>query len=848
MRNSCTGWLKNLLFLTTYLICAVSHSQQNTSEKVLLKEMLPVLEETFEVRFSYREQDVEKLLVYKPSDSLGFKATLHFLEEQTGLKFKVLDERYIAITSSQEIINFCGIIRDKKTREPLPGATVQTFDLTSMAVTGLDGKFSLKNIKSGTQIQVRFLGYEDFFIKAFKVTEEGICPEIFLDPGVFSLKETVVVNYLTAGISKRKDGSIYINTDRFGTLPGQTDPDVLQTVESLPGVESVNETISNINIRGGTSDQNLVLFDGIKMYLTGHFFGLISAFNPNLTKEVTVVKNGSSPRLNDGVSGTIEIDSEDEMAGEFSGGAGLNLVSADVFFRVPLSDKFEVHISGRKSINDFIDTPTYTNYFLRTFQDSEISLNPSEDNLQDSKFSYYDTSLKALYDASEDHKLRFSMVQISNNLDYIEYNQTYEESRHSSLAQNNLAVGGTWNAEWNDNFSTEVLAYLSRYQLEALNFTVDTEQRLLQENDVLETGLKFDTDTRLSPNLNFSNGYQFYEVGISNIEKLNNPFFSSTIKNVVRGHTIYSELKYSGYTTYVKGGLRLNYLPKFDEYIIEPRLSFNQELGKYFSFKVLGEFKSQTTSQIIDLQEDFLGVENRRWILADEETYPIIKSKQVSSGFDLKANGWYLDLEGYYKIVEGISTSNQGFQDQNEFIRTSGSYTSKGFEVLINKKYGALNTYLNYTFGKNTYTFEDLTPSSFPNNFDIRHSASLAANYSYKDFKFSIGGHVRSGKPYTRPIEGKETRREGNNWVVNYSDPNSENLPSFFRVDLSSSYNIDLTDVGSLQIGLGILNLLNKENVINRYYRVDPEDNRSVIEINNTSLGFTPNASLRFNF
>lgn len=810
--------------------------------------MLPVLEETFEVRFSYREQDVEKLLIHKPSKSLDLQQTLHFLEEQSGLKFQILDERYIAITSSPEIINFCGIIRDKNTKEPLPGATVQTFDLSSTAVTDLNGRFSLRNIKSGTQIQVKFLGYEDFFIKAFKGTGEGICTEIFLAPTVFSLQETVVVNYLTAGISKRKDGSIYINTDRFGTLPGQIDPDILQTVESLPGVESVNETISNINIRGGTSDQNLVLFDGIKMYLTGHFFGLISAFNPNLTKEVTVVKNGSSPRLNDGVSGTIEIDSEDDLTGKFSGGAGINLVSADAFFRIPLSDKFEIHISGRKSINDLVDTPTYTNYFSRTFQDSEISLNPSEDNSQNSSFSYYDTSLKALYDVSKDQKLRFSLVQISNDLDFTEYAQASEETKRSSLAQKNLALGGTWTADWSDGFSTEIISYLTRYQLEALNFTVDTEQRLLQENDVLETGIKFNTTTRLSPVFNLINGYQFYEVGVSNIEKLNNPFFSSTIKNVVRGHAVYSELKYSGNTTYVKGGLRLNYLPKFNEYILEPRLSFNQELGKYFSFKALGEFKSQTTSQIIDLQEDFLGVENRRWILADEETYPIIKSKQASSGFDFKANGWYLDLEAYYKIVEGISTSNQGFQDQNEFIRTSGSYTAKGFEVLINKKSGALNTYLNYTFGKNTYTFEELSPDSFPNNFDIRHSASLAANYSYKDFKFSIGGHVRSGKPYTRPVEGNETRREGNNWVVNYSAPNAETLPSFFRVDLSSSYNIDFPNTGTLKIGLGILNLLDRENVINRYYRVDSDDNRSAVEIDNSSLGFTPNASVRFIF
>ncbi|MFD0977471.1 carboxypeptidase-like regulatory domain-containing protein [Salinimicrobium gaetbulicola] len=847
MWNNFESWSKNFLLLIVFFIGTIAYSQQDPAQKTPLKEVIPLLEDHFDIRFSYREQDVKNISIFSPSQELNLKETLVFLERQTGLKFKILDERYIAITASPEVINFCGMILDAETNEPLPGATVQTIDQSETTISDMDGKFMLRSVKAAAPVKIRFLGYHDKFLEAQSISEEN-CQSVLMEPSVFSLRETVVVNYLTAGISKQKDGSIHINTDRFGALPGQVEPDVLQTVESLPGVESVNETVSNINIRGGTSDQNLVLFDDIKMYLTGHFFGLISALNPNLTKDVTVVKNGTSPSLNDGVSGTIDIRSEDELVGKFSGGAGLNLVSADAFLQVPVTEKFEIHVSGRKSINDLVDTPTYDNYFSRTFQDSEISLNPENDNLQDSNFSYYDTSLKALYDLNKDHKFRFSLVQIYNNLDYTEYANTSEASRQSSLAQNNLALGGNWSANWSENFSTEIISYLSQYQLEALNFTVDTDQRFMQENDVLETGLKINTTTKLNSNFNFLNGYQFYEVGVSNIEKLNNPFFSSTIKNVVRSHSLYSELKYSGNTTYVRGGFRINYLPKFEETILEPRLSFNQELGKYFSFKLLGEFKSQTTSQIIDLQEDFLGVENRRWTLADQESYPIIKSKQISSGIDFKRAGWYLDLEGFYKKVEGISTSNQGFQDQNEFIRTSGSYISKGFEVLINKKAGDLNAYMNYTFGKNDYTFEELNPQNFPNNFDITHSLSVAANYSYRDFKFSAGGHVRSGKPYTEPVKGDETRREGNNWVVNYSDPNAENLPNFVRVDLSASYSFDLSNSGKLQLGLGILNLLNRENIINRYYRVDSEDNQKAIEINNKSLGFTPNASVNFTF
>lgn len=847
MWNNAKCWLKHLAYLIVFLICTAAFSQQDSGQRSPLKEILPQLESRYDIRFSFLEQDVESISVPQPSSQLNLKETLAFLEKESGLSFKIIDERYIAITSAPKIITFCGYVLDADSLEPLAGATVQTTDLSKSAITDHQGKFTLPELKTGTEIFIKFLGYPDYLLKAQNPKEDD-CIQIKIKPAILELKETVIVNYLTAGISKQKDGSIHINTGRFGTLPGQVEPDVLQTAKSLPGVESVNETVSHLNIRGGTSDQNLVLFDGIKIYLTGHFFGLISALNPNLTKDVMVVKNGTSASLNDGVSGTIVITSENELAKKLTGGAGVNLVSADAFLQLPVTDKFEIHLSGRKSINDLIDTPTYSNYFSRTFQDSEIALSPSEDHLQDSNFSYYDMSLKALYDFNEDQKLRFSLLKIYNNLDYTEFTSASEASRQSRLAQNNLALGGNWTANWSTTFSTEIISYISKYELEALNFTVESDQRLQQKNDVLETGLKLNTTKRLTNDVTFLNGYQFYEVGISNIEKLNNPFFSSTIKNVVRSHSLFSELKYSAGNTFIKGGVRVNYLPKFEETLVEPRISFNQKINKYFSFKALGEFKSQTTSQIIDLQEDFLGVENRRWILADEVTYPIIKSRQVSSGIDFKASGWYVDVEGFYKYVNGISTSNQGFQDQNEFMRTSGNYTSTGFEMLINKKAGQLNSYLSYTFGRNDYTFTALSPQTFPSNFDITHSLSIAGNYTYENFKFSAGGQIRSGKPYTKPVAENETRRERNNWVVNYDTPNAENLPNYIRLDLSGSYLVDLRRSGQLRIGVGILNLLNRENIINRYYRVDPENNKKAIEINNTSLGFTPNASLKFTF
>lgn len=833
----------SLLFFT------FSFGQANPSQQAPLNEILTEIEQRFEIRFSYLDRDIQDINLDPPATSLDLPEVLNYLRSETGLVFEEIDQRYIAV-KKKEVPRQCLILLDKNTGAPISYATVW-IEEKAVAVTSDSGELNLEKFPSDVMVKITHLGYEPILIQDF-YNPESDCRKIYMHAVTENLQELLVVNYLTSGIRKVENGSIKIDTEKFGVLPGLLEPDVLQTLEALPGVESVNETISNINIRGGTSDQNLVLFDGIKMYLTGHFFGLISAFNSNLTKDATLVKNGTSSAYNEGVSGTLDIHSQNELAGNFSAGAGISLVSADAFFRVPITEKLEVNFSGRRSLNDFFNTPTYNSYFDRTFQDTEIQLPTREKDLnkRSADFNYYDLSFKALYDLSDRHKFRLSSLYIANNLNYTAFtsNDLAEEEKKSSLVQRNLATGGTWNAHWSNNFHTEALAYFTRYELEATNLTIDPAQELLQNNEVLETGLKIKFINKFNQHLQLINGYHFYEVGVLNVESLNTPFFSSRIKNVIRSHSGFSEINYDGDEIFLMAGLRYNYFNKFEKFLLEPRLSLNYRINQRINYKLQGEFKSQVTSQSIDLQEDFLGVENRRWILADNEGFPLIQSKQISTGLDFRAAGWYIDLEGYYKRVEGISTANQGFQDQNEFRRVSGSYTARGIELLINKRYKNFHTYLSYTLAESDYNFQELEPNKFPNNFDIPHSASLAVNYHSDNLKISIGGKWRNGRPYTTPVEGNVTHREGNTLRVNYAEPNSSRLPDYFRLDASSSYSFSFSKKIQAEISLGVLNILNRENIINSYFRINEENDSEVIRIDNTSLRFTPNALLRISF
>lgn len=676
------------------------------------------------------------------------------------------------------------------------------------------------------------------------------------------LEEIVISNYLTSGITKLNDGSVNIKPETFGILPGLIEPDVLQTIQALPGVLSANETVSNINVRGGTHDQNLLLWDGIKMYQSGHFFGLISAFNPYTTEQINVYKNGTRAKYGDGISSIIDMQLPDDIDNEFKAGLGFNLINADGYAKIPLSKKTELQLSTRRSITDLINTATFEQYSKRIFQDSDFNKGKNNANSisQNESFYFYDITAKFLYDITKKDKIRLHFFKVYNDLNYDEQSTINERSEalNSKLTQRNSAIGLTYTRDWNKKLSTTSQVYVSNYVLDAINFDIINDQRLIQENEIYDGSVKIDINYNPNNQLKFNSGYQFTEVGISNLEDVNNPVFRSFIKNVVRTHAIYGETSFlsNHAKTKLVFGTRLNYIEKFDMIFAEPRLSFSQRFLNHFRFEVLGEFKSQTTSQIIDLQNDFLGIENRRWVLANNKNeievvnnkniypVPITKSKQASVGIHYNKNKLLISAEGYIKKADGITTRSQGFQNQYQFVNSIGSYKIKGIDVLLNKQFSDIvSTWVSYSYSTNNYTFENLNNGNpFPNNTDIRHALTFATTYTYKDLKVALGLNWHSGTPNTEPaLNGNP-----DNARITYASPNSSNLDDYLRTDCSATYAFNFSDNVKATIGASVWNVLNKKNIINTYYTLD--DRNGINKVENESLGITPNVSFRVHF
>ena len=581
------------------------------------------------------------------------------------------------------------------------------------------------------------------------------------------------------------------------------------------------------------------------MYQSGHFFGLISSFNPLITKTATVVTSGTDAAFTDGISGSILMHSDTDLQSEFNSSVGINLLNADLFVDVPLGEASSIQITGRKSTDDLFRTPTYESYFDRVTQNTEAQTNVSEVTNSNQVFNFYDTSFRWLYNPTDKDKIRLNFILINNDLTFDE-TAIFEgavETRESSISQNSIAAGLNYQRQWTDKFNSTLDVYNTDYKLQAINANILAGQRFLQENVVSETAIKLQ-NTYQGSLWDFNLGYNFIESEVVNLNDVDLPRFVRRDSEVLREHAVFGETYYENANKdfSVQSGVRVNYIDEFKELIIEPRLSIRKTIGNHFEVEALGEFKHQNISQIVNFQNDFLGIEKRRWQQTDNDSIPILKSNQASLGLLYKNKGWLIDAKGYFKTVDGITTQSQSFTTKYELEKAKGSYDAFGVELLVRKKYKNFSSWLSYAYINNTYTFETLEDIEFPSNFDITHSFTFGTTYSNANWNISAGLNYRTGKPTSIPFLGNEVVDND----INYDVANNERLKDYLRIDASALYKFRISKTFRSEIGASVWNLSNRENPINNYFRVNDEN--SPVQFSRYSLGLTTNAVFRVYF
>ncbi|MCI4444043.1 MAG: TonB-dependent receptor [Lentimicrobium sp.] len=843
--------IKHIYILSFCFVFALTVTAQDRNKAIALKYVLQSIEKKHHLTFNYLETDIVDIQIIPPNSSLNLAEKLNYLRKETNLIFENIDNKFINISNKKEIELVCGYVFSKNDNSPQEGVNIKLIN-GGNTVTDKKGYFELPK-ENATEIIVSHIGFTTQK-KSISDSQNKNCIKIFLELEVLKLDNVITNHFLASGISKTIDGTFVIKPKKLGILPGLIEPDVLQTMLQIPGIYSADESLSSINVRGGTHDQNLFLWNGIKMYQTGHFFGLISAFNPNLAHTVSISKNGSSAFYGESVSSVVDISSDPNKAEKPQFSAGINMINVDVYSKFNINKKGFLEIAARKSITDLIETPTYQKYYNKAFQNTTItnfSNYHSIDYNSEDKFKFYDITLKYSQKIGSKDQLLLDLITINDQLN-INQNATIDnisQSEKNSLIQKNQGGNLSWKRNWNSKNASKINVYTSSYELDAEKNKIQDNQIVKQENSVFEDGFKLENNHTISPKLTINDGYQFDETGTTNLDRVSNPIFYRQIKEVLRTHALIAEAKYNDTLSkiYFNAGMRLNYIEQFKKYLFEPRLQFNYGISQSLSLEVLGEFKSQNCYQIIDRQQDYFGIEKRRWILSNNATIPIQRSKQASISFSYNKNNWLFTLDNYYKKVDGINSSTQGFQNHLEFSNIIGNYEVYGTEALVQKKINHFITWLSYAYNDNNYHFPSVNQTDFSNNFELKHVVSWAGSYEVKNLKIALGSKWYSGRPETTPSSLDINYSNPSNPTIDYNSPNNKNLDDFFQVNFSTTYKWETTNRTQYKLGLSVLNVLNRKNEISEYYRINPTTN-SIEDVKTYSLERTPNLSFRVIF
>lgn len=743
-------------------------------------------------------------------------------------------------------------------------------------ITEMESLFKIRfsyNSELIKQEKFNFTGFIDLDIFLIEIEVQNKLTSDYIDQKNIILKrkdinssylldEVIVTSeYLTSGFNQNKeDGSIVLNPTKMGVLPGLVEPDVMQSLQLLPGISSPTESATNLHIRGGTPDQNLVLWDGIKMYHQGHLFGMISAFNPYITDRVDIYRSGASAKYGNRISGIIDMHSSNDILEKTSVGLGSNLLNVDAYVKLPIiKDKLGIVVSSRRALTDVFNSITYQKLGNKVFQNTKIEetnqLTQAEElTVLKDQFYFTDFNTKVIWNLNKKNRINVSGLFVRNELDYA--NQDFEgESSNDKLDLKNAGFSIQSSHILSNKINLNTNINYSDYQSEnSLIQTNNTDNESYNRtNNVKEFGVTISSEILFSSNKKLLVGAEFADYKVNYmIDFLDGSENDETTNNALRSTNFFTEYIYNSSKWHIRSGARISRLNKLNKTFFEPRFYADYAIGKHLKFKSSGEIKNQSISQLITFEFNELGLDNNVWALADNEDIPVLNNYQFTTGILYDKNNWKIDIETYYKYTNGLTTSTRGFgsnSTNNNYF--SGNSSAYGLDILIKKRINKFRTWLSYSLSKTLFNFKDLQDSNFSGNFDQRHVISFSNTYKINQFQFSLGWHFATGKPFSAPSRIGTFTNENNETesILEYDSQNNNRLISYHKLDGSILYDFKIGKKKNTKarIGISFLNIYNQRNELDKFFNLDSE-NSEIIEETLVGLQTTPNLVFRVTF
>lgn len=776
-----------------------------------------------------------------------------------------------------------GIVRDKSTGEALPFATVIIKCTNIGTSTNADGYFTLLKVPTDTTtLIVHYMGYneEEVFLTP-KSPKKNLMVELY--PSTHTLKTVTVAGMKeeVVLVNKTDINTIKISPKRLEQLPNVGERDIMRSFQLMPGVSASNESSSGLYVRGGTPDQNLVLYDGFTVYHVDHLYGFFSAFNSNALKDVQLYKGGFESKFGGRLSSVTEITGKDGNQKKFNIGADLSLLSLNAYVEIPIGSKFSSVIAYRRSYKGPIYNAIFKKFNkTKSTTSAPMGGGPGGKQTQDTKVTsyFYDLNGKFSYRPTDRDIISLSVFNGTDKLDnssssnassFGASNSDFSMSSTDLTKYGNIGSSLKWSKKWNDKLYGNTLVSYSNYYSDrnrsqertmtnSSGEETTTSNGVFENNDLKDYSIKSDYqwDIFNFSQLQFGGFGSYFDINYSYAQNDTSVVLERTNRAKLTGGYVQSKTKLFNDKVQFLPGIRTSYFETTKKTYYEPRASISYNLTKRITLKGATGKYYQFANKVT--REDIMSGSKEFWLLSDGNSVPVSSSVHYIAGLSYETNNYLFSSEVYYKKINNLTEYSLRFNpspmgvsyDENFF---NGYGFSRGIEFLAQKKSGDFNGWVSYTLGQASNRFDIYSDSYYPANQDATHEFKIVALYKYKRWDFSATWIFATGRPYTAPSGAYSvTLLDGSTQdFFTVTSKNGLRLPDYHRGDISVNYKLLAGKVGERKrreigyIGFSIFNLYNRTNVWYKQYTIEDGE---ILETNVNYLGITPNLTLSLKF
>ncbi len=738
--------------------------------------------------------------------------------------------RFFVVALSQQI-TISGYVQDAETGERLIGANIVELNTNTGTTSNNYGFYSLiLSRKDSAVITVSFVGYRMIRKKIAADRDQNI--DFSLHPGD-SLEAVTVVGHREVPIERRDEMSMVSipvkQTEALPALGGE--PDIMKTLQLMPGVQSGNEGSSGLYVRGGSPDQNLILMDDVPLYYVNHLGGFVSIFNTDAIRKTKLIKGGYPAYYGGRLSSILDVRMKEGNMKKFHGSGMIGMIASKIAVEGPLKKNSTSYlVSYRRFLYDLFTMPLTKMFsdgygFGYHFYDLNAKINHV--------FSPKDRLFLSLYSGDDQILVRMKLKALDD----------VEKAKASNRWGNRL-VALRWNHLYNPKlFSNLTFAY-TRYRFKTEMSGSYGEKEKKEEyyshfvSGIYDANAKMDFEYYVTPGYKIKFGvngiYHTFRPGVATYRRHGGDFtpmdttYGSLDLHALEGAAYMENVIKAGSWFQANIGLRLTGY-RVDDRIFwypEPRVLFNVLLTENMSLKASYAAMQQNAHL---LTASGAGIPVDLWMPSTVKAPPE-RSDQVAVGLarTFKNGAFDFSVEGYYKQMRNLIAYKEGINGLGSAagwerkIETGGEGASYGLEFLLRKNTGKTTGWIGYTLSKTTRQFENINfGNPFPYKYDRRHDLSIVVIHKLNQhINISATWVFGTGNAFTLPL-GKYDAIDDNNHryppfiydkeAYIYSERNAFRMRPYHRLDVGVNFT-KKKKWGERTWNVSVYNVYNRQN------------------------------------